>query len=271
MSLTEGACSMVDIRVNLIKAGERLRPYDKKKAVDLSYSIEKLGLLNPILVREIEKGKYRLIAGLHRLRAFEFLGWGHIPCVIIKRKDERDYELMEIDENLARSDLTQIERDSHMARRKEIYEYLHPNATKAAKVKVAAVKSKDDKLSFDSSFVEVQAARDGVSPSTIKEAVARAQVPNSQKLEGTALEGVRKRNALAKIHRRDPALAQDIINRAVAGEAPDVKSIAGGKTEGCWVSFTAEESASVKAFAAASSKTVPAVVIEALRSAGVLA
>ncbi len=72
-------------------------PEDRKRSVraleELSTSIAALGLLNPIIISKDR----RLIAGLHRLRACEALGWKEIPAVVVQLS-KVDAELAEIDE-----------------------------------------------------------------------------------------------------------------------------------------------------------------------------
>ena len=51
-------------------------------------------------------------------------------AVILDGADSDRAQLVEIDENLVRADLTPAERAAHQAKRKEIYERLHPE-TKA--------------------------------------------------------------------------------------------------------------------------------------------
>ena len=79
------------------------------------------GLLQPIVVT---KDNF-LIAGYHRLQAFKELGISKIP-VMIKDVDQMTAELMEIDENLIRHELTELEKSEQLQKRKEIYEILHP-------------------------------------------------------------------------------------------------------------------------------------------------
>ena len=93
-----------------------------KELVD---SIREIGLINPISVNKQNK----LLAGLHRLRACEEIGFDDIDCIIIDSQDI-DAELVEIEENIIRNDLNVIERAEHMKRRKEIYELKYPKAEK---------------------------------------------------------------------------------------------------------------------------------------------
>jgi hypothetical protein len=61
----------------------------------------------------------------HRVKAFRHLGRQTIPAMILD-VDDLHAELMLIDENLCRNDLTPAERASAQARRKAIYQQLHP-------------------------------------------------------------------------------------------------------------------------------------------------
>ena len=87
----------------------------------LANSIRDLGLLNPITLTT----SYRLIAGYHRYLACQSLGWRDIPANIVTL-DALHAELAEIDENLQRQELTVLERAEQLARRKNIYEEVHP-------------------------------------------------------------------------------------------------------------------------------------------------
>ncbi len=88
---------------------------------DLAESIREVGLLNPVTLTS----DLRHVAGYHRLEACRRLGWRTIPARITQLSD-LDAELAEIDENLVRSELTVLERAQKLLRRKELYEFKHP-------------------------------------------------------------------------------------------------------------------------------------------------
>lgn len=94
---------------------------------ELADSIKELGLLNPITVTE----GFRLIAGGNRIEACKSLGWSEIPANVVKL-DSLHAELAEIDENLVRNELSVLERSEQLARRKEIYEAIHPGTINPA-------------------------------------------------------------------------------------------------------------------------------------------
>lgn len=68
----------------------------------LTSSIFDNGLINPVSVRPLGGGKYKLQAGYTRMRAMLDLGWTDIPVTI----NECDDDLISIEENLKRKDLT---------------------------------------------------------------------------------------------------------------------------------------------------------------------
>jgi len=80
----------------------------EEKLVDLVNSMNQVGLLAPILVEEVEGGKYNLIAGSRRVMAAKALGWREIPAVVRKRKKEGGWEEM-WHENFCREDVTAVE------------------------------------------------------------------------------------------------------------------------------------------------------------------
>ncbi len=82
--------------------------FDEYELFKLSDSIKENGILQPLIVRPYEKGKYLLIAGERRLRAAKMAGLKRVPC-ILRRTDDLTAELYTIIENLQRSDLTPFE------------------------------------------------------------------------------------------------------------------------------------------------------------------
>ncbi len=75
---------------------------------ELSNSIEKNGVLQPLIVRPLEKDKYEIIAGERRWRAAKMIGLKEIP-VIIRAVDDESAIAFAILENLQREDLNPIE------------------------------------------------------------------------------------------------------------------------------------------------------------------
>jgi|GEM_PF-1414412 len=109
------------IRVDNIQVKEGRRELDGNHVRELADSIRELGLLNPVTVDK----ENVLIAGLHRLEAVKLLEWPEVECTVSSLEGLRA-ELAEIDENLVRHDLNYIDEGEQLARRKEIYETLHP-------------------------------------------------------------------------------------------------------------------------------------------------
>lgn len=132
MALPQHEIEMV--RVAHVHVGQRHRTPSKESVEKLAESIREIGLQTPILVRFVDNieidgelcdGWPVLVAGATRLAAVKMLGWEHVEALEIKG-DDLDAELVEIDENLMRAELTPSERAAHLARRKEIYEQKHP-------------------------------------------------------------------------------------------------------------------------------------------------
>jgi ParB/RepB/Spo0J family partition protein len=105
--------------VHLIRVPERMRSrIDEDRVSTLATSMSKLGLMTPITVYidVDDEGLHHptLVAGHHRLRAAQQLGWNGIDCVL-SRASETDRRLWEIAENLHRSELTVREHAEHVA------------------------------------------------------------------------------------------------------------------------------------------------------------
>jgi ParB family chromosome partitioning protein len=79
----------------------------------------------PYRVRPNERG-YDAIAGIHRLEAAKQLDWTMISCIVLHDIDADQAELIEIDQNLIRAELSPAERTMHIGKRKKLYEKLYP-------------------------------------------------------------------------------------------------------------------------------------------------
>jgi hypothetical protein len=105
-----------------IETGERLRAVDPAKVSGLKASIAEIGLRTPVTVsatRDGDEWHFRLVAGAHRLEALRLLGEEYADCFVMEG-DADDAALWEIDENFARSELTDAQRADHHKRREEI-------------------------------------------------------------------------------------------------------------------------------------------------------
>ena len=81
----------------------------------LAESLKSHGLIQPIVVRKGEDGRFELIAGERRWRAAQMAGFAKIPAVV---KEVHDRELMEwaLLENIQREDLNPLEKAQAYAR-----------------------------------------------------------------------------------------------------------------------------------------------------------
>lgn len=82
--------------------------FKKTELEELSNSIKKEGLIQPILVREVEEGDYQIIAGERRWQAAKLAGLKKVPIQVKNVDDDKALELALI-ENIQRSDLNPIE------------------------------------------------------------------------------------------------------------------------------------------------------------------
>ena len=82
--------------------------FDDEAMAELVFSIQQVGLLQPVVVRELGGGQYELIAGERRWRACRKAGLAAIPA-IIRDTDDDDLLRDALLENLHRADLNPLE------------------------------------------------------------------------------------------------------------------------------------------------------------------
>ncbi|MBR6676223.1 MAG: ParB/RepB/Spo0J family partition protein [Clostridia bacterium] len=90
------------------KADQPRKDFDEEQLQILSQSILKNGVIQPILVRPTESGRYQIIAGERRWRASKLAGLSDIPAVIMEADELRTATLALI-ENLQRENLNPYE------------------------------------------------------------------------------------------------------------------------------------------------------------------
>ena len=82
--------------------------FNDEKIAELAQTIHTHGIIQPIVVREYEEGKFELIAGERRFRAMQKLGWDTAP-VIVKNFNDTETASVALIENLQREELSPIE------------------------------------------------------------------------------------------------------------------------------------------------------------------
>ena len=82
--------------------------FDEKEIKQLSESVKNQGLIQPIVVREVSKNTYEIIAGERRWRACQIAGLHSVNCVVMNVDEENVYELALI-ENIQRENLNIVE------------------------------------------------------------------------------------------------------------------------------------------------------------------
>ena len=101
---------LTEVDIDLIRPNpnQPRKHFDEDALNELADSIKKHGLIMPIVVNEMQDGKYMIIAGERRYRASRIAGKTKIP-VVVRAYDERQIKEISLIENLQREDLNPIE------------------------------------------------------------------------------------------------------------------------------------------------------------------
>lgn len=206
-----------NIPVSLCRPSPCAREVKTAHVTVLARSIEQIGLIQPIVVRKTAAG-YEVIAGMHRLSAFRELGRAEILAVV-RDDDDLRADLALIDENLIREDLTPAQRSIAMARRKVLYETLHPETVHGAAGR-GRNKSRQigDSIEPAVRFTRATAEATGAGERTVQRETQRGEALGERtlgKLVGTALDKGEELDALARLP--EPQ-REAVIERAAAGE-----------------------------------------------------
>lgn len=115
--------------------------FDESSLADLAKSIKEIGVLQPLLVREVVPGRYQLIAGERRWRAAQRAKLTQVPVVV---RDITEIETVEqaLVENLHRQDLTPLEEASAYQQLVDDFHLTHEQvATRVGKSRAAVTNS----------------------------------------------------------------------------------------------------------------------------------
>src|SRR6266700_212143 len=211
------------LSIDQIRIGKRRRQARPEWVAEIAESIGKIGLLMPISVTSSAVRRangtndvaFDLVAGLHRLEACKSIGLTEIEVSVVQL-NEAERELWEIDENLCRIELTELERGEHLMRRKESYEMRWPQTRQhvaGAAAANEAMGNATDNLAV-ASFAADVAEKVGLTERSIRRSIARAK-----KIEPKVRDRVRALPAVADSGTELDALAKlkpDQQKRAVA-------------------------------------------------------
>ena len=107
---TQGSSTISEIPLDQIEANpnQPRRDFDEEAMQELATSIEQIGIIQPITLRQTAEDRYQIIAGERRWRASQMAGLTAIPAYIRTINDESIME-MALVENIQREDLNAIE------------------------------------------------------------------------------------------------------------------------------------------------------------------
>jgi ParB family chromosome partitioning protein len=126
--------------VDQLQAG-RYQPrtgMDPERLAELAESIKAQGVIQPIVVREIGRHQYEIIAGERRWRAAKQAGLAEIPAVV-REVDDRAVVAMALIENIQREDLNPLEEAVALSRLIDEFSLTHQQAAEAVGRSRAAV------------------------------------------------------------------------------------------------------------------------------------
>lgn len=172
---------------------------------DLEKSIQTLGLIAPLVISTDNV----ILAGARRYQALLNLGQTHAPVIVVD-KSELEKELISIDENLVRKDLSKMEIETHLRRARTIYQELHPEPivekTETPDGVVVEVLPAQE-------FLTMVSEKTGLSPKQIHEAINRDEMsaPAVKEARKNGELSVTQTNEIVRLSKKDQEEAIDHI------------------------------------------------------------
>ena len=129
---TRAEDAVAELAVGTLKPG-RFQPrtrMDPQSIAELADSIKAQGLIQPILVRPVDGGKYEIIAGERRWRAAQLAGLTRVP-VVVRAVPDQTALAMALIENIQREDLNPLEEAGGIHRLIDEFRMTHDSAAQA--------------------------------------------------------------------------------------------------------------------------------------------
>ena len=124
--------SLQTLAIDRVRPG-RYQPRTKMDAAslaELALSIKEQGVMQPILVRPVDGGRFEIVAGERRWRAAQQAGLREIPA-LVKNVPDQSALAVALIENIQREDLNPIEEAKGLARLIDEFGLTHEAAAKA--------------------------------------------------------------------------------------------------------------------------------------------
>jgi ParB family transcriptional regulator, chromosome partitioning protein len=156
---------------------------------ELTASIREKGVLEPILVRQLEPNRYQIISGERRFRAATAAGLDEIPAIELDASDREALEIALI-ENIQRKDLTPFEEAEGFQFLQEKFGYTHEKISQVL----------------------------GKSRTTITESLQLNEIPDRVRVLCREA-GIANKSVLVQIARAgDAAAMEELVSRYARGE-----------------------------------------------------
>ncbi|MGN1418458.1 MAG: ParB/RepB/Spo0J family partition protein [Acutalibacteraceae bacterium] len=202
--------------------------FDQSELVNLAISIRMNGILQPITVREVEKG-YEVVSGERRLRASRLAGMIVVPCIVVDVNSMKS-AIFSLIENLQRQNLNYFEEAVAIERLMNEYGLSQEEAAKmlgkapstvSNKLRLLSLPKKAQKMLLESGLSERHARAllrlesEAVIPALEKIIERKLNVSQTEKYVESLLEEKNKPKRTTKRMFSDIKIFLNTINNAV--------------------------------------------------------